>query len=579
MDSTAVPDLQQPSQNKTMLKAQKLKALFEAEFAAPELELPWRRVMSFWSDQTVQKRVAFMLMHVCVLPLCNRYWIDINGGRKGFVLVKRGNEDDSSSSRDVVVRRVKWQEKSYDEFEKHAYRKFVLDSVDTAYYPAKCWRDWDKAASAPSYDMIGPLCRPADRLGAEVFNTFGGMAVDLEDARRNGDASDTGHGAVFQRFVEDGICALEGKVVGQRLYQWLACIATRPGWRSNVAVCLFGKGGAGRSTIANTMCRIMGDTLSASVSNPKVVLGDFNGVIKHKQFTVLEEVVLRDQPSMNRMKDLVDGHRLAVRNLFQEVCHFRNTNNYLICNNYPDSLLMDYDGVRKFFCVYTDDTCGFFSAEWKDQWKLLQQQLNYRDVLARMVKVADALPADFEVSADLPATKGMALQKEKNADRRPKDPVRDFLMALLVGHETIDGLQWGKPVPSSLLYKGFCSMYKESKKVMDVNSTQQLSSRLTALFGKLEHPLLRHTALVRDHGWQESHLFSIKKENHRCVMLPTIAEVERVLGVAVEPVADGVAARFASLELADPGERAAATQGEEETRAEGEPAAASPGGP
>ena len=501
-------------------RAVELQEVFVARFGAPEVEIPWLRIMEFWQEHKIKDQVAYYMMLGCVLPLCNRYWVDINGGRRGFVLVKRPNEDDSSSSRDVSIRRIKWQEKSYEEFDKNTYRKFILVSGKETYYPAKAWRDWTGAKSAPSYDMIGDKCRPADRLGDEVFNMFGGIAVNLDDARRNGDASDTGHGAVFQQFVEEGICKLEGKEVGQLLYKWLALIATRPGWRSNLAVCIFGKGGAGRSTIANTMCRIIGDTLSASLSNPKVVLGDFNGVIKHKQFTVLEEVVIRDQPSMNRMKDLIDGHRIAIRNLFQEVVHVRNPANYLILNNYPDSLLMDYEGVRKFLCIYTDETCGFFSDEWKDRWKLLQQELNYRDVLARMIQVAEALPADFEPSANLPSTKGMAVQKEKNAEKRPHDPVKDFLMALLVGHETVDGLQWGQPVPSSLLYKGFCTMYKESKKV-DVGSIQTFMSKLKALFGKLEHPLLRQTALVRDHGWLEAQLFTVKKENHRCVLLPT----------------------------------------------------------
>ena len=90
------------------------------------------------------------------------------------------------------------------------------------------WRDWPEARSATKYDMVGPMARPADILGDDVFNTYGGMAVSLEDARRNGDASDTGHGVLFQRFVEDGLRKLEGKEVGQRLYQWLALIGYSP---------------------------------------------------------------------------------------------------------------------------------------------------------------------------------------------------------------------------------------------------------------------------------------------------------------------------------------------------------------
>ena len=545
MDNIADPGLQKPttvksSPSKVQLRVLELREVFAAQFGAPELELPWRRIMKFWQEHRVKNDVAYLLMLGCVLPLCNRYWVDITGGRKGFVLVKRGNEDDSSSSTDVGIRRVKWQEKSYEEFEKHTYRKFVLDSGKGGIFiPAKAWRDWEGAKTAPGYDMIGPMCRASDRLGAEVFNIYGGMAVDLDDARRNGDASDTGHGALFQRFVEDGLCKLEGKEVGQRLYQWLACVATRPGWRSNVAVCIFGIGGAGRSTVGTTMRRIMGDTLSTSVSNAKVVVGDFNGVIKHKQFTVLEEVVLRDESGMNRMKDLIDGASLAVRNLYSEVAHFRNTNNYLINNNYPDSLRMDYEGVRKFLCIYTDGTCGFRAPEWADQWRVLQEQLNYRDVLARMIQVAETLPKGFEPSANLPRTKGMELQKKSNDDKRQKDPVKGFLEALLSGEELIVGLSWGGVVPGALLYQRFCLMYKVSHKVLEaVNTTQSLTAKMDALLGKLKKHQISHGTMVKRWGWEESQLLTIKSANYRCVQLPSAEEAAQKLGLVEESEED-----------------------------------------
>ena len=542
MTDTADPELHKPvksSPSPSQLRALELRELWAAQFGAPELELPWRRIMEFWQAHRVRGNAAYLMMLGCVLPLCNRYWVDITGGRKGFVLVKRGNEDDSSSSTDVSVRRVKWQEKSYEEFEKHTYRKFVLESghakSSITYMPARAWRDWQGAKTAPSYDMIGPMCRPSDRLGPEVFNIYGGMAVDLDDARRNGDASDAGHGALFQRFVEDGLCKLEGKAVGQRLYQWLACVATRPGWRSNVAVCIFGIGGAGRSTVGTTMRRIMGDTLSTSVSNPKVVVGDFNGVIKHKQFTVLEEVVLRDESGMNRMKDLVDGASLAVRNLYSEVAHFRNTNNYLINNNYPDSLRMDYEGVRKFLCIYTDATCGFRSPEWADQWLVLQEQLNYRDVLARMIQVAEALPNGFEPSANLPRTRGMELQKKSSDDKRQKDPVKGFLEALLTGEELIVGLSWGGIVPGALLYQRFSIMYKESRKVLEaVNSTQSLTTKMEGLLGKLHKQQLGHGTMVKRWGWEESQLMTVKSATYRCVQLPSAEDAAQKLGIAQE---------------------------------------------
>ena len=60
-------------------------------------------------------------------------------------------------------------------------------------------------------------------------------------------------------------------------------------------------------------------------------------LIKHKSLIVLEEVVLRDEASMNRMKDLIDGSRLSVRNLCSEATSFRNTGNYLI-NTQPHGL-------------------------------------------------------------------------------------------------------------------------------------------------------------------------------------------------------------------------------------------------
>ena len=526
----------------TRSQREKIEQMFQRyteAFGKDEDELPWARMMDFWSEETPEGPAAQRLLTFAVLKTCNRYWIDITGGSRGFVLVKRANEDDVSGT---TVRRVKWQEKAYQEFEKNTYRKFKLPTCGSV---AQHWRDWPEARSATKYDMVGPMARPADILGDDVFNTYGGMAVSLEDARRNGDASDTGHGALFQRFVEDGLCRLEGKEVGHRLYQWLALIATRPGWRSNLAACVFGAGGAGRSMVANTMCRILGDTLSTSQSNSKVVLGDFNGVIKHRSLVVLEEVVLRDEASMNRMKDLIDGSRLSVRNLYSEATSFRNTGNYLINNNHTDSLNMAYEGVRKFLCIFTDNTCGFYDPEWAAQADVLHNKLNYRDVLARMIKVAEELPEGFEVSRNLPLTKGMQVQKKSSVQKRVErneEPVKDWLTALAKGDVSISGLQWGQPVPIPLLWSSFSSMYKESRKVMEkVSNSLSLMKHVVAELGELNRPSLSHVALVKKWKWQEPDLLLVKTATYRCAELPSADRLPALLGVEAEqpePVVD-----------------------------------------
>jgi energy-coupling factor transporter ATP-binding protein EcfA2 len=232
---------------------------------------------------------------------------------------------------------------------------------------------------------------------------------------------------IFLNFVKTCIAAND-ETSYKYIMSWLAFKIQKPHLPPGVAICLTGAKGAGKSTLAEIMIRIVGDkNVATDNSVPMQVLGRFNSCVKHKILSVLEEFTLgsgSDKEALdNKFKNLITSPRLAIENKGKDVTpDVPNYLGFIIISNDLDTLSVD-KGERRYaiFRVSGDKSTSAFGitneekekrvAFWAELLDFLDNQNGLNQILQYLL---DYDIAKFDPRNEIPETFELIDMKKKS---------------------------------------------------------------------------------------------------------------------------------------------------------------------
>jgi Family of unknown function (DUF5906)/Domain of unknown function (DUF3854) len=130
--------------------------------------------------------------------------------------------------------------------------------------------------------------------------------------------------------------------------QWCAYPLQNPGTKLSTAVILWGaRQGTGKTTLAETLCRIYG--ANASRISEKQLHCDFNDWARDKQFVIADECTGGDKRAVaDQLKLMITNFELALNRKYEPQFTVRDTINFLFTSNHCNSFYLE-ETDRRFF--------------------------------------------------------------------------------------------------------------------------------------------------------------------------------------------------------------------------------------
>ena len=118
--------------------------------------------------------------------------------------------------------------------------------------------------------------------------------------------------------------------------EWLAWTFQFPGDKQQIAWCVIGEQGIGKSWLGNIFMRSMMGSLWGSAA-PKVLEGDFNiGPFKDKMFVFIDEAKFHNEAGVDEIKKLIRGVDVPGMEKFQEARNYRLFSRIMFASNRLD---------------------------------------------------------------------------------------------------------------------------------------------------------------------------------------------------------------------------------------------------
>jgi Family of unknown function (DUF5906) len=144
-----------------------------------------------------------------------------------------------------------------------------------------------------------------------------------------------------------GVLANGDRDAGNYIINWLAWALQNPGRPAEAVLAFQGEEGAGKSTLSKAMIRIFGPH-ALSISNPKLLTGDFSGHLHYCSFLSLEEAFWAgDQAAKGQLKSLITDDTITIHPKYGKPFPARNCLHIMMTSN-SDWIVPADHGARRY---------------------------------------------------------------------------------------------------------------------------------------------------------------------------------------------------------------------------------------
>ncbi len=193
--------------------------------------------------------------------------------------------------------------------------------------------------------------KPGTIASEDEYNEWRGFAV-TRSARR-----DKVRGLI--RHIYRHTCSRH-KTNFKYLMKWCAWIFQHPDQHTEVAVMLLGeRQGSGKSTVPQTLRKIIGGAHAMSVNKKGQLVGDFNEHLSRKILLQVEEAVWSgDRQAADSLKDLITSDVFSVHPKFRKARNEVNYLNILFCSNHDHAIALGINERRNFVLDVDESRVG-----------------------------------------------------------------------------------------------------------------------------------------------------------------------------------------------------------------------------
>jgi len=197
-------------------------------------------------------------------------------------------------------------------------------------------KNWLKDPNMRTYERLDFLPPPAV-CPKDVFNTWQGFASQR--------IQETGGSATM--FIDHVKALFEDQA--DYVFKWLANIVQYPGRKTEVALVIIGRQGAGKSSVfEHLMKKVIGDEYFGHTSSPDLDLfSQFAPLTNSKIMVVVDDFnVGTIKVNSDRFKTFITGETVQHEVKGVTRCTLNNCCNYVIIHNKPDPVKLDSDDRR-----------------------------------------------------------------------------------------------------------------------------------------------------------------------------------------------------------------------------------------
>lgn len=262
---------------------------------------------------------------------------------------------------------------------------------------------WLKDPNMRTYERLDFLPPPTS-CPEDVFNTWQGFAAQNI-------TETTGTAAVFIDHVE----ALFGDQAGY-VFKWLANIVQYPGRKTEVALVIIGRQGAGKSSVfEHVMKKVIGGEYFGHTCSPdKDLFSQFAPLTNSKIMVVVDDFnVGTIKVNSDQFKTFITGETVQYEAKGIMRCTLNNCCNFVIIHNKPDPVKLDSDDRR--YAVLECSNKFYKNVEYFNQFrKYANEPCNIRAVYDYLMGI-DISQTNFQ--AERPMTDIYKRVKSLSADK------------------------------------------------------------------------------------------------------------------------------------------------------------------
>ena len=471
-------------------KVNDLIAKFKAELMDSETtkgihQLPHVAVMRWCDDNlddvTLEQlnatpREKQRLLEASVLPFCNRFWKFILA-ESSYILVKQSREQPRDDRKFVWLRMT---ERAFTGAAHTAFRLRWAHSVKENM--AYVWLRWDGRESYNGTACVPPTARFEQSPPPFLFNTWVGLRVSHERAKRDGDPNHQDC-IDFRDYLWNAFLSGEtADVVKTYFLLWYISQYVRPGYKLKVAVAMYSLlRQVGKSELAKIMRKqLIGDTLVVECK-AKDALGDFNGQLDSMLLVCLEEYARSEQYNNNLKialtSDVQTINKKGVNQFTQPNCC-----NWMIPTNHTDAInVVDFD--KRVVTFLIEDGINTKLLEdgrvVKDYSLYKERQWDEVHLAAGMLAWAEELELCEWDPTKIPITEGSKLQRRCGEENH--HPVAAWWRRFVEDTQRSQEVLWGEWNPTSLLHRLFQEDHSDDARTLKMwplkSFTQEFGTR------------------------------------------------------------------------------------------------------
>lgn len=243
-------------------------------------------------------------------------------------------------------------------------------------------KTWFEDPDKRSYDNIEYACVAEEEMEDDIYYAFPTLRYKtLSSTSTEAERQDN------IDFLENYLLAMAEEDPSYRnwLRMWLSDIVCRPYTKGAqpISVLLFGKPGAGKSTLTEMMRRILGTRLVHATSNPTAngdILSEFNAILKYKLFIEFEEINMKTHSSVaDQIKALItqDYHPFTEKG--KDAVSIKSTERFLFTTNTSGSVVVD-KGDRRYVAFRVSNRFVGDTAYWNEFRQKLDNNNYIRDI-------------------------------------------------------------------------------------------------------------------------------------------------------------------------------------------------------
>ncbi len=381
--------------------------------------------------------------------------------KDNFVVDENGKTLVYRESRVPGTRHTKYTDYSFEHFIKRHLNKFV----QVGEKPKKSDKA-EKSEGAKEKARLEPVFKPAadiwlrhskrrEMLGGVVFDPSGKTVTPgtLNLWQGFDVTPKAGDWSLMQAHIKDIICSGNEEHYDY-LMGWLARLTQRPGEQGEVAVILHStEEGTGKGTLANAIRRLFGKHGKA-ISNPKHLVGNFNGHLRDAVFLFADEAFFAgDRAHVGVLKSVITEPYLTFEAKGKDAVVAPNYMHVMMASN-EDWVIPAGTEARRFFVL---DVSSARIRDWS-YFTAIHTQLESGGYEAMLYDLLHMDISAYQVRK-VPVTEALRKQRELSLPCA----VRWIYDVLYRGWVDPMRPEWLEDVPTGVLYASYKDFAKDAK--------------------------------------------------------------------------------------------------------------------